>query len=172
MKLLLASLLLVVAAQALCPDLLEQLNNMPNVDHLDENDQRHAKVTRKAGAWLKYALDQAFNPNCSANVTSPQPETNYALELANCLTTTMLYNVGMESRLAVRGNPIKFSSKNCSAVVSIHGPSPLRFKCAAHFDTGSFCENIPTNGTAEFTVTCQVGLVAYRDSLYIICLLS
>ncbi len=172
MKIFLASLLLVVAAQTLCPDLLEQLNKMPNIDYLDDHEQRHAKVMRIARIWFNYAAKLADDPNCSANATSSHPETNYGHELAKCLFTTMLYYVGMESRLTVQGGPIKLSSKSCFAVVSIHGPSPLRFKCAVHYDTGSLCENIPTNGTAEFTVTCQVGVVAYRDSLYFICLLS
>ncbi len=47
----------VVGAQAFCRDLLEQLDNMPNVDHLDEHEKRHAKIMRNAGAWLNYALN-------------------------------------------------------------------------------------------------------------------
>ncbi len=53
----------VVDTQALCPDLLEQLDNMPNADHLEEHEKRHAKVTRNAGTWLNYALNQVFYPN-------------------------------------------------------------------------------------------------------------
>ncbi len=54
----------VVDAQALFPDPVEKLYNMSNVDHLDEHEKRRAKVTRNAGDWLNYALNQAFNPNC------------------------------------------------------------------------------------------------------------
>ncbi len=47
----------VVDAQALCTDPVEKHNNMPNGDHLDEHEKRHAKVTRNAGDWLDYGLN-------------------------------------------------------------------------------------------------------------------
>ncbi len=62
MKILLASLLLIVVAQALCPDLVEEVSNATNVDHLDDLKQRQAIVARKTGAWMNYALSQAFYP--------------------------------------------------------------------------------------------------------------
>ncbi len=166
MKILLASLLLLVVAQAFCPDLVEQLNNSPNIDQLDDLKQRHAIVTHKTDAWMNYALNQALNPSCPGYVLRFHPETNYGIELANCLATTILQYVDMESRLAVQRKSIMFSTKTCTVDVTVQGNNPLQFNCAAQFGTGTLCENTPMDGTAKFNVTCQVGGVVFRVSLY------
>ncbi len=53
-----------MAAQAMCPDLIDKQNSITNIDQLEELEYRRANVMYKLCELRFYALNQAFNLAC------------------------------------------------------------------------------------------------------------
>ncbi len=79
-----------------------------------------------------------------------------------CFGTALKNNMDLEKRLMVRGRPVSFflDFSNCEGTLEVTEPDPLRMVCSMSQHHEVKCHNVPTNGTATLTISCQVRMFA------------